>query len=156
MIYTSYFANYKGENSVSVSRVTPKWYSGETCIDLAPPWELVEGYKNGTISEKEYRKKYIAKLKKLDVDFYAKLLEGKVLLCYEKSEDFCHRKILRQWFNRNGYLCGELKGKEEIFTCVKCRSSKNNGENWVCVRTGEILSRKKLMVHTCEDWRYFA
>ena len=53
MIYTSYFANYKGENGVSIARVTPKWFKGDTCIDLAPEWYLVNAIKNGATQKQE-------------------------------------------------------------------------------------------------------
>lgn len=157
MIYTSYFANYKGENGVSIARITPKWFKGDTCIDLAPEWTLVNAIKNGTISEEEYIKSYKIMLKGLDVDYYAKLLQGKVLLCYERPDAFCHRKIVRSWFNHYGYKVGELLYcKDETHTCIMCRHSKSLEGEYVCNNTGEILTKKRLLTMSCEDWRYFA
>jgi uncharacterized protein (DUF488 family) len=38
----------------------------------------------------------------------AQALEGKVLLCYEKSGDFCHRHLVAEWLRRYGYEVKEL------------------------------------------------
>ena len=29
------------------------------------------------------------------------------LLCYEKPDDFCHRHLVADWLNKNGYKCEE-------------------------------------------------
>lgn len=31
-----------------------------------------------------------------------------IFLCYEKSSDFCHRKLFAKWLNNAGYECEEL------------------------------------------------
>ena len=31
------------------------------------------------------------------------------LICYEKSEDFCHRHLVAYWLKCNGYECEEYK-----------------------------------------------
>lgn len=155
MIYLSYFAKYKGSNGVSVSIGTPSWFNGDKCIELAPSWELVKGYKSGRITKKEYRKAYIKQLKALNVHEYYKLLNTRVLLCYEKPEDFCHRHIIREWFVRNGYLCEELDRPEEptliTHTCTWCKYSTTELYT-VCRKTGEIL--KEPSRTDCSDWRY--
>ena len=35
-----------------------------------------------------------------DIDF--------ALVCYEKPSDFCHRHLVADWLNKNGYDCEEL------------------------------------------------
>lgn len=30
------------------------------------------------------------------------------LLCYEKPDKFCHRHIIRKWFNNNNFKCKEI------------------------------------------------
>src|SRR3712207_7283423 len=46
-IRTSYFANYKRENGVSIALFTPKWFTGEVYTDLNPPQILLYEYKYG-------------------------------------------------------------------------------------------------------------
>lgn len=58
--------------------------------------------------KREYEIKFKKYLLSLDVDFWGKKLDGKILLCYEKSGEFCHRNFVRQWFNYFGYSCVEL------------------------------------------------
>lgn len=109
MIYTSYFGKYRGTNGVSIARGIPFKFSGECYFDLAPPWSIIEGLKKGTLTEEMYTKKYIELvLNHLDVEKVYNDLNGKVLLCYEKSDDFCHRHIVSKWFNDNGFTCKEL------------------------------------------------
>ena len=163
MIYTSYFANYKGDNGVSIAIGTPKWFQGKSCDPLKPPWELVKGFKNGTITRKEYRRAYIKQLKKLDVDFYAKLLQNKVLLCWERLDSsdykkvFCHRQVVVEWFTRNGYACGELWGKDPKEVCLSCMHHNRYHQNIVCgdycTLTGEIFEGIESKCKSCEDWR---
>lgn len=107
MIYTSYFAAYRGNKGVSISNSTP-YPMNDRCQELIPSWNLVSAYRNERISWKEYRKQYIKQLKELDVHEVYELLDNKVLLCYEKDDQHCHRSIVREWFNRNGYICREL------------------------------------------------
>jgi uncharacterized protein (DUF488 family) len=70
---------------------------------LEPPWELLSGYKDGTISIDEYIEVYKKQvLDKLDPrQVYEELGENAVLLCWEKSSDFCHRHLVAQWFKEN-------------------------------------------------------
>lgn len=107
MIKTSYFAGYKGTRGVSIARWN-NWWKGETYKELAPPAELLTLYKKGLISKKGYTHVYKRYLKTLDVHKVAKDLNGKVLLCYEKPEDFCHRHLVATWLQQAGYKCEEV------------------------------------------------
>ena len=31
------------------------------------------------------------------------------LICYEKPSDFCHRHLVADWLNKNGFRCEEWK-----------------------------------------------
>jgi len=97
---TSYFAKYKGENAISISLSTPSWFKGTAYKKLAPSWNLLNGYKNGDISKDQYISIYTATvLDKLDAkEVYDELGENAVLMCWEKSSDFCHRHIVATWF----------------------------------------------------------
>ena len=118
MIHTSYYARLKdvpsGVVPVAVSCVVPEWYTGLTYQAIAPSSNLVRWYKEGKYSEEDFTKGYKQKLKAIDQDeFVEKLIdltgsEDIVLLCYEKSYDFCHRHIIAEWLNDAGYECEEM------------------------------------------------
>lgn len=155
MIFTGYFAHYRGHNGVSVANSKPKAIDCDICNELKPDWRLVESYKNGNITWKEFRKSYIKKLKKLDVNEFYRMLDGKVLLCWENPKHHCHRDILREWFNRNGYVCEELEPDMEEHSCSYCRYLNNHHSSSICCEvTGEILTNAEQQAKTCEDWRY--
>ena len=154
MVLTSYFSRYKGSKGVSVANRTPDWVSCDKCKELMPPWEIVKLYKGGEISWKEFRRAYIKQLKKLDVKEFYNKLNGKVLLCWETPGKHCHRSILREWFNRNGYSCEELEADCEKHTCSYCKELNNHYcSNIVCELTGEIFTNAQQQSKTCEDWR---
>ena len=115
MIYTSYFAKMRRmtpeqqAQCISVARWTPKGVKIPINNMLAPSWKILKAYKEDGDKEKftEAYKKYLY-LSCLNVDIIARHLQDKILLCYEKPQDFCHRHILADWFNDNGYECEEL------------------------------------------------
>jgi uncharacterized protein (DUF488 family) len=47
-------------------------------------------------------------LDKLNPKLVGDMLQNKVLLCYEKSSDFCHRHIVAAWLRHYGYKAEEL------------------------------------------------
>jgi uncharacterized protein YeaO (DUF488 family) len=95
MIYLSNFATAgKDDRAVSIAAITPKGFTGIIRKDLAPKWSLVKSYKDGKITPLEYMIDYTAQLYKLDLEQVAADLEGKVLLCYCKKTQFCHRSLL--------------------------------------------------------------
>ena len=83
-------------------------YSGKDRLDttvktgdmtFAPTWDMVWGHKGGTLSDDEYKKKYIKMMKEsLKTnkqqwdDLFSK--ETVTLVCYCKKGKFCHRLIL--------------------------------------------------------------
>ena len=119
---TSYFAKFsrlpKEEKNrfmpILISTSLPKWFlnSEEYYIEyktLAPSRNNVFNRKNDYISQADFTNAYLDTLKGLDMeqileDIYD--LEGitdseVIFLCYEKSDDFCHRHILREYLNEN-------------------------------------------------------
>lgn len=110
MIYTSYFAKYKEDNAVAICCSVPKWYKGDTCTEIAPPWYLVDAWKKSRITTEQFEALYRQDvLDCYSVHDLAELFEGRVLLCYEKTGEFCHRHILAKWFIENGYKCEEVQ-----------------------------------------------
>ena len=105
---TSYFGNLKdlkGEKVISIARGNPKWYFGETFIELAPTWNMIKN-----MSEEEYIEAYNRKLDKLDAGFIYNILgENSILLCWERPDDFCHRRLVAKWFeNELGIVVPEF------------------------------------------------
>ena len=97
-------------NAVSIARWSPRGFNNTLWApELCPPIDLLKDWKEHKITEEEYTRRYkrdiLAKLNPNDI--YEKY-DGKVLLCFEKSDDFCHRHIIREWLNFFGYECKEL------------------------------------------------
>lgn len=106
-IYTSYFAKLKkildeGYFPISITRYPPKGIDVAELKLFAPSEELLRKIKSGEIDETEYEKIYRKEMEKFDFNLVWEGFEqiseinGKkdlVLLCYEKSGDFCHRHI---------------------------------------------------------------
>jgi uncharacterized protein (DUF488 family) len=120
MIYTSYFSSkkykkYNKEDGISIARYN-KFWQGETYPNLFPSANLLAWWKS--LSEEaqkcqDYQQMYFEAYKqetlsKLDPHKVAAELDGKVLLCFEKSEDFCHRHIIAAWLQHYGYEINEL------------------------------------------------
>lgn len=102
-IKTSYFAKYKEPNGISICAKTPSWFTGDEYKPLAPSYDILMEYKNSTLSKEEKEYIYIRRYKteilsKLDCESVYNDLKGRVMLCYEKSDVFCHRHIVAQWF----------------------------------------------------------
>ena len=106
-VYTSYFAKLKkildeGYFPISITRYPPKGIDVAKLKVFAPSEELLRKIKSGEIDETEYEKIYRKEMERFDFNLVWEGLEqiseinGKkdlVLLCYEKSGDFCHRHI---------------------------------------------------------------
>lgn len=113
MIYTSYFAGVRKfdlprDRLVSISQWPPKGFIGEQYKKIAPTPGIIRDYKNGKLNNENYVPRYIREvLDKLDPYKVYKELDGKILLCYEKPEDFCHRHLIWRWFMEYGLDCEE-------------------------------------------------
>ena len=120
MFYTSYFAKLnkipQGYIPIAICAKKPDFYNGLIYKRLAPPYDILMKYKQDN-NIKDYLVGYNDKvLHQLNPDVIASELrelaggaENIVLLCYEKSDSFCHRHIVANWFNNNGIKCEELK-----------------------------------------------
>lgn len=119
MIYTSYFAAIRKFpdyiEPVSIARRSPAWYSGKTCLKLAPPPDILAKYKrdkNEADYIQAYRERVLNRLNPFEVvrELYAGVSKSKygvALICYEKPGDFCHRHLVADWLNNNGLECLE-------------------------------------------------
>ena len=114
---TSYYAKFsrlpKEEKNryipVLISTSLPKWFLDreEYYMEyklLAPSSDNVFKLKNNKMPQEDFINAYTDKLKGLDLEQiledlydYEGIMDTEiVLLCYEKSTDFCHRHILRE------------------------------------------------------------
>ena len=119
-IFTSYFANLKnlskeGILAISIARYSPRWYNGPRYTNVAPiGWML-----SGNCSHEEYLRKYDEILSHLNanevVNAIKAISQGRdvALCCYEKPGDFCHRHLLADWLNKNGFNVKEWEPKED-------------------------------------------
>lgn len=128
MIYTTYLSNLKNlpeENSIKflITRWKPrntidvKKYNLEWRPNLAPTELTLAKYKDESITWSEYRQLFIDESfeNQLFIDGLQEAMnyndEGLdvFLICYEKDDSICHRSILKEIFEINGYECKEYR-----------------------------------------------
>ena len=103
-IYTSYWAQLKKVEAndltpVCISRKPGYGFKGEKFTDLYPTWAMVKN--TDGLSDADWEKAYIEEnLGKLDRMETAKALEGKVLMCWEGRDKFCHRQCVAKWLEQ--------------------------------------------------------
>lgn len=104
-MFTSYFGNIANvRNPLSISGVPPFWYNGFQYKLLAPKWSFYDAYASGKLTAEGYTEAYLEQvLKRFDPrELYDKLIhdygEDVTLLCYEQPGEFCHRRIVANWF----------------------------------------------------------
>lgn len=119
-MYTSYFANIKKlpDNVVpiAISRKIPKKYTGLQYKKLAPRQNILTEWKetNDDISYiTAYQEQILDKLSAKEVvkeleNLSKTSIDMVCLVCYERSNDFCHRHLVASWFKENGYDCQEF------------------------------------------------
>lgn len=123
MIYTTYFAKLRrlppNIIPISICGKAPDGYKGLQYKKLAPKYDFFVQYKEDGNKE-HYVKCYAERVtgvlnaKEVVAELYEKLSEedkGKdiALVCYEKPDDFCHRHLVADWLNENGYECKEYE-----------------------------------------------
>ncbi len=112
MIFTSYYANWRHfpENyqKVSISLYPPKNFVGVHCLELCPNKNLLFNKKNNTINEVTYTLEFNKQLKLLSPEELYHRLDNSILLCFEKKNCFCHRQLVREWFQNFGFKIEEL------------------------------------------------
>lgn len=135
MIYTSYFAKLKSlpDNiiPISICGKAPDWYNGLQYKKLAPKYDFFIKWKESNDND-YYIKCFnelvlnVTSVKEVLSDIYKILPENFkddlesdiynwfenpfnhiVLICYEKPSDFCHRHLVADWLNKNGFRCEE-------------------------------------------------
>jgi len=116
-IYTSYFSKIhtivrekRNPCLINIAKFVPppmlKHLHG-SINEFKPTVNLLNKYKMGKVTEEEYKEIYLKDVEKNLIDTNIiellsrdeKVYSSVVLLCYEKSENFCHRHILRDYLN---------------------------------------------------------
>ncbi|MCM1361744.1 MAG: DUF488 domain-containing protein [Clostridiales bacterium] len=118
-IYTSYFGNLKklyaaGIEPIGIARWQPKWFFGRNMKHLAPTAYML----SDSCSQEDYVKLYGEILKHLDLEQLKRDFEtighDVALCCYEKPDDFCHRHLLAEYLNKNGWDVKEFGIKVNV------------------------------------------
>lgn len=138
MIFTSYFANVKKLPSnvvpIAICINPPRAYAGLWYPKLAPDYDILRRYKrDGDVEDytKIFTRSVLDNLSIVDVlcdieemlpmdiqqqlDFPYAIEKSPdfhvALVCYEKSDDFCHRHLVADWFKKKGVWCREWKNE---------------------------------------------
>jgi uncharacterized protein YeaO (DUF488 family) len=125
MIYITYFAKLRNLPShiipVSICAKAPEWYTGIQYKKLAPTYEILMKYKKDHDKDsyiEHFQKEVLDKLNSSQVVLDLLGLVGNfkglnyypdiALVCYEKPTDFCHRHLVADWLNVNGFEVKEF------------------------------------------------
>lgn len=99
---TSYYGKSAGNiNAVSIAAKAPFWYKGKEYKKLAPKYWFFKKYKKDGDKEfyiKQFYKEVLDKLNPIEI--FNELGEDAILLCWEKSGKFCHRRLVAEWFSK--------------------------------------------------------
>jgi len=112
---TSYFKYYTGDNGVAICIYPPVDWSGCRYPALEPERQAFYAIKNGQITQEQYEKLYrenvLARLNPQDI---YNMFKNNVLLCWEDSGVFCHRRIVAKWlYETLGVIVNEWTPNDE-------------------------------------------
>lgn len=120
MVLTGYYAQakkYKEKNLtlVNIALVKPEWFKEfiENYPDLYPTREMLNDF-NYSGDKDRYIQSYSEILNNLNPEKVYNDLNNKIILCYEKSTDFCHRHLVSIWLNQNGFACREFNVSNQL------------------------------------------
>ena len=121
MVITGYFAQMKkykeaGLPLVSISLYKPEWLTEaiDTYPDLYPTKDMLYDYKE-TEDMNQYIKSYTSLiLDKLNPEKVYNDLNNKIILCYERPTDFCHRHLVSIWLNQHNFECREFNVSNQL------------------------------------------
>ena len=116
-IYTGNFANlkkYEGRGLFPISiALSARYFNGVCYKKLNPDWSFKDDFPS------LYIPKYNQKLKQLNphvvMSELSQISNGKdvVLLCHEKEGDFCHRRLVAEWLEKELNIKVKELGKME-------------------------------------------
>jgi hypothetical protein len=96
-IKTSYFAaSGKKPEAISIAVGSPRWMPHiDKFPELNPTREMLK------MSGKDYAVEYDKILAKLNPHEIAMRLNGRIMLCWERPGEYCHRRIVADWLMKN-------------------------------------------------------
>ena len=100
---TSYFSKSgNNPNAVSIAAKAPDGFKGRQYKKLAPKYWFFKRYKEDG-DKKFYTEQYYTEvLNHLDPQkVFKELGENAILLCWEGSGKFCHRRLAAEWLEKN-------------------------------------------------------
>lgn len=108
---------------ISICAKVPDWYKGLQYKKLAPKYGFFMEWKknhNNDYYIEHFQTEILDGLDATDVilDFSRMIYGFNVgendiaLICYEKPSDFCHRHLVAEWLNKNGFQCEEWRCKK--------------------------------------------
>lgn len=132
-IFTGSYEKCKAGNLISISFDKGKsaGFEGKTLLELAPYRELFDIWRDnkGKIPEEENTRYYIEQyynkiLSKVNIEQLLKDEKDPILLCYEESNDFCHRHVVAEYINiKYGIEVPEIEINEDLEIKVNQRPS---------------------------------
>ena len=161
MIYTGKYENCKSGNLISISGDRGKKvdFEGKAISKLAPKLSFWKVWKDniGKIDEYENTKFYISEYYKQvlicnDIEEILNEEVNPILLCYEDSNEFCHRHVLAEYIElKYGIKVFEIEIDEQGNITVK------NRPNYIRKILLEIIKEnrlKELQEHGCLNYEY--
>lgn len=136
MIWTSSFWRCGWDpRGVSVAKQVPKVFAGGACPELTPTWAELARFRqrlelvgrDGAM--REFNREFNRRLAKLDAQKIARELDNCILLCWEHSDEFCHRRNIRQWLRAHRVPCEE----------IVCHEGRNPGHPRRDPRQGDLF-----------------
>lgn len=97
---------------MSISFICPFRYI-DTYIDLVPTKKILKEYLKTKNAEK-YTIEYLKILDKLDPFKIGNDLNEKVILCWEKPNNFCHRFLVSKWLRSYKFEIEELDNLKKL------------------------------------------
>lgn len=119
MIYTSYFGNLRNldkNNCIAICRWMPKWVTGiPQYLPVAPTESILDEWHIKQDIGLYIRRYQSEVLDTLNPQEIGRILDGKILLCYERPDQFCHRHLLAEWLKEHGIPCEEYIAQPTLF-----------------------------------------
>jgi hypothetical protein len=104
ILFTSYHSRvFNHKNAISISGYAPDGWTAREYKKLAPKKWIYDEYvrtKEATFYSLFYGIDVLSKLDPIEVS--DELGCGSILTCYEPAGQFCHRRLVSQWFNKHG------------------------------------------------------
>ena len=130
-IFTGSYEKCKKGNLISISfdRGKSAGFDGKVILDLAPKRYFFDIWRDniGKIPEDENTRYYIEEyykhiLSKVNIEELLKDEKDPILLCYEDSNQFCHRHVLAEYINmKYGIEVPEIEVDEQLQVKVNDR-----------------------------------